>query len=88
MSKQVAFFIQDQRDTVVSIGDLDFGIPCTEMTKPFFMENDPDGSPDLCASTNNDDASYTGIFTPYAGGDNYTVVSNDFIGGHPPHRPS
>ena len=86
--KSVAFFIVSTSDGVTSIDGVTYNcsIPVLLQNHPsFWLQNDDKGVTDLCAQVPTTTQSISGTFIN--SGQSYTIISNDFVGGRPPHRP-
>lgn len=89
MTKNVAFFVHNLTDTVISIGNQQYNsITVADLVSapnsPYFIDAGSDGIPDLCVAINSQINHITGVFSD---GTQYELNSVDFVGGHPIHRP-
>jgi hypothetical protein len=90
-TKQVAFFQRSYGDKTKEINGTSYGGETIEDVidnsgGAFYKENDPNGISDLSTSIDSSITSITGEFVDYTTNEPYTLVSQDFIGGRPPHR--
>lgn len=89
MSKNVAFFVRNLTDEVISIAGQSYGgITVTDLanqSQAFWIQSGSDNIPDLCTSISANIQYITGVFNDGKG--DYQLNSVDFFGGHPVSRP-
>ncbi len=89
MSKNVAFFVRNLTDEVISIGVHKYGgITVSDLVSQnsaYWIESGSDNIPDLCTSISANIPYIGGVFND--GNGQYQLNSVDFVGGHPVNRP-
>lgn len=90
MNKDVSLPVGNPQDIAVSINDVPYNETIQSVVDNsegvYWLETNPNGQTDLCTSIDEAADDVEGSFAEYGTSENYSLFSNDFVGGRPATR--